>query len=990
MAASDIDRDTLRFRLATTQEMYASTPNSLIGQPPGLTIDATTGQVSWNTAAITQAGFPAPASGDVWTAQFMVEDLDAQGTVKSKSPIDIILKFVAAIGNPPTLTITPPGPLSVKAGSPVSFTVIGNDVDANARVALNATGIPSGASATTLNQLLTPPVTSTFTWTPTQSQGGSYVVSFTATDDTLQQALKSITVFVEDNQPPTITCPQPVTTQYGVAAPIAVTVADPNGDALSVVWTVDGTPIRTDSVPASQAQSVVTFTQQFGAVGTHPVSVTATDSKDASTTCSTTVNVVPADQTIAFRPLVDRTYGDAPFTLSATSSSGLPVAFAVASGPATVSGTTLAISGAGLVTIVASQDGDGSYRSAPTVAQTFEVHRATPVIALVGDASKKVIYGTSSIVLAGTVSSGTLYPPSGETVEITVNGAATTAAIGEGGAFTASVDTHALPVAPSPYVVAYSYAGDANFGSASDGSTSLTITPARLTITANDGTRTYGAPNPSFTARYSGFMNTDAPASLSGTLTFSTPATDASPVGSYPITPAGVSSPNYTIVFGPGTLAVTAAPLTVTADRETKVYGSSDPALTYHVNGLQLSDTAAAVLTGALAREAGEAVGSYPVHQGTLATATANYTLTFVDGALSVTRKPASVTPAAASKTYGAADAALTGTLSGFLAGDGIAAAYARTKGETVSTVPYTISAALAPAAALANYDVTYNTAPFTIIPAPMKVIADSASKVYGTPNPVFTAQYVGLVNGDTAAALGGALTFATNATTASPVGAYAVVPGGLTSPNYTIAFVPGTLMVTKAALTVTADDASKVFGAPNPPFAVSYAGFVLGEGPSALSGTLAFATTATDASPVGTYAITPSGLSSGNYAIAFVNGTLTVSYDTCLLYDPTKAVRSGATIPIKIQACSATGINASSPAVVVTADQLTLVSSNTSGAVMDAGNANPDSNFRFDQTLGPGYIFNLQTKGLSTGTYNLTIRITDDPQPHLLQFQVR
>src|SRR5207253_3926924 len=69
-----------------------------------------------------------------------------------------------------------------------------------------------------------------------------------------------------------------------------------------------------------------------------------------------------------------------------------------------------------------------------------------------------------------------------------------------------------------------------------------------------------------------------------------------------------------------------------------------------------------------------------------------------------------------------------------------------------------------------------------------------------------------------------------------------------------------------------------KVFGQLNPAFTVSYSGFVLGEGPFALGGTLVFSTAATTSSTVGSYSITPSGLSSTNYAISFHAGTLTIS----------------------------------------------------------------------------------------------------------------
>ena len=85
------------------------------------------------------------------------------------------------------------------------------------------------------------------------------------------------------------------------------------------------------------------------------------------------------------------------------------------------------------------------------------------------------------------------------------------------------------------------------------------------------------------------------------------------------------------------------------------------------------------------------------------------------------------------------------------------------------------------------------------------------------------------------------------------------------------------TLTIDKAALTITADNQTRIQGEANPPFKVSYSGFVLGEGPGVLGGTLTFSTPATAGSAPGSYAVTPAGLTSGNYAITFVSGTLTV-----------------------------------------------------------------------------------------------------------------
>jgi hypothetical protein len=114
--------------------------------------------------------------------------------------------------------------------------------------------------------------------------------------------------------------------------------------------------------------------------------------------------------------------------------------------------------------------------------------------------------------------------------------------------------------------------------------------------------------------------------------------------------------------------------------------------------------------------------------------------------------------------------------------------------------------------------------------------------------------------------------------------------------------------------------------------------------------------------------------------------------YNVCLLYDPTKAVKSGATIPIKLQLCDASGNDLSSAAITAHATSINQVSTTISGDVEDAGNANPDNDFRFDATLGPtgGYIFNLKTIGLTTGTYNLNFTVTGDSFVYAAPFQVK
>ena len=113
------------------------------------------------------------------------------------------------------------------------------------------------------------------------------------------------------------------------------------------------------------------------------------------------------------------------------------------------------------------------------------------------------------------------------------------------------------------------------------------------------------------------------------------------------------------------------------------------------------------------------------------------------------------------------------------------------------------------------------------------------------------------------------------------------------------------------------------------------------------------------------------------------------VSYGVCALYDSTNAVNAGATIPIRLRLCDASGANVSASSIAVTATGLTRVSDASSGAVADAGNANPNAGFRYDPTLA-GYIYNLSTKELAPGTYRVTFKAGSDPQTHEALFKVR
>lgn len=88
----------------------------------------------------------------------------------------------------------------------------------------------------------------------------------------------------------------------------------------------------------------------------------------------------------------------------------------------------------------------------------------------------------------------------------------------------------------------------------------------------------------------------------------------------------------------------------------------------------------------------------------------------------------------------------------------------------------------------------------------------------------------------------------------------------------------PLTQEVAPALLTITARNAHKLCGQPTPDFVADFSGFAPGDSEESLSGTLSFTTRATGDSEPGSYAVTPGGLTSGNYHITFVDGTLTIA----------------------------------------------------------------------------------------------------------------
>ena len=340
----------------------------------------------------------------------------------------------------------------------------------------------------------------------------------------------------------------------------------------------------------------------------------------------------------------------------------------------------------------------------------------------------------------------------------------------------------------------------------------------------------------------------------------------------------GETTSGATDELGFGTLMygaeVTVSAITVTVKNASRVYGDANPAFEYTLSGGteeqlggQLEITTEAVSTSK--------VGEYAIKA---AKGTATYAnLVFVDGTLTVTKAPLTISGGTYTKKQYEALPELKAVYSGFK----------NEETETVLTKKPTLSTeakADSPAgeyevtvsgAEAENYEITYQPGKLTVTSADaITVTVKNASRVYGDANPAF--EYT--LSGGTEEQLGGQLEITTEAVATSKVGEYAIKAAKGTATYANLVFVDGTLTVTKAPLTITAKNYIIKQGESLPTFEATYEGFKNNETSSVLTTQPTIRTTATSASEPGTYEIVASGAEAENYDITYVKGTLTIS----------------------------------------------------------------------------------------------------------------
>ncbi|TLS72069.1 filamentous hemagglutinin N-terminal domain-containing protein [Aliarcobacter thereius] len=433
---------------------------------------------------------------------------------------------------------------------------------------------------------------------------------------------------------------------------------------------------------------------------------------------------------------------------------------------------------------------------------------------------------------------------------------------------------------------------------------SLTTNKAQIIAKANDDSRVYDATQYKGGAGYTIDVN-----QLLGSDTLETIGIDNSGFvyggdsfnsinsGIYDIEISGINSKNYEFIYENGTLQTSKADLIVKAKDGVEIYSGNSYTNGYGVdfNGFKGNDSET-ILNGLISYSLNNAInaGTYKITPSGYTSD--NYNIRFEDGNLTINKAQLTAKANDDNKTYDTLGyiGGAGYTLSGFVNGEN-----ANIAGVIDSEIIYKNSAIGAKNAGTytisidnlssANYDFIYETGTLNINKATVVIKADDVSKTYNGKTYLddgvkFTTSFVGLQGAESASGLGliNSVVYSGDATTNVNAGIYDIEVSLADTQNYTFVadITNGQLTINKATLTVTANNQTKeydanVYSGGN---GVTYSGFVNGETVSNLTNsTVTYMGDSQSAKNVGSYTITPSGVTADNYDFVYVDGILKV-----------------------------------------------------------------------------------------------------------------
>src|SRR6202041_1568096 len=582
--------------------------------------------------------------------------------------------------------------------------------------------------------------------------------------------------------------------------------------------------------------------------------------------------------------VANQTYGAVPFTVAATSNSTGAFTYSVVSGPATISGATVTLTGAGTVVLKASEAADSSYAASSQTA-SFTVARASLTVTA---ASQTIAFG------------GTLAP---YTASLTgfVNG--DTAATAATGAPTLST-TPAVPTAVGSYPVTAALgtlvAANYSFTFVNGLVTIGVGTPAIVFSVAN---QTYGAV-PFTVAATSNSTGAFTYSVVSGPATISGATVTLTGAGTVVLKASEAADSSYAASSQTASFTVARASLTVTAASQTIAFGGTLAPYTASLTGFVNGDPAATAVTGAPSLSTTPAVptavGSYPVTAALGTLVAANYSFTFVNGLVTIGVGTPAIVFSVANQTYGAVPftvAATSNSTGAFTYS--VVSGPATISGATVTLTGAGTVVLKASEAADSSYAASSQTASFTVARASLTVTAASQTIAFGGTLAPYTASLTGFVNGDTAAtAATGAPTLSTTPAVPTAVGSYPVTAalGTLVAANYSFTFVNGLVTIGVGTPAIVFSVANQTYGAV--PFTVAATSNSTGaftysvvSGPATISGATVTLTGA------GTVVLKASEAADSSYAASSQTASFTVARASLTVTAASQTIAFGGTL---------------------------------------------------------------------------------------------
>ena len=443
----------------------------------------TSGTSGTFTGTATTAQSVTNASGNAIAPTFTANSIDGSYTVTATAPgltaVSFSLTNSGSVVPTIALTLSPAGstliygqsvtltatlaPSTVNSVAATGTVTFYDNCSTQGPLAIGTATIKSGAASFTDAV----PSTCVHSFTATYSGDSNFSSNSTTTAVPLTVGQATATLTPPAQSPVTITAGQSGQINVAIAGQFSGTnIVPPTGSLTYQIGTA-GTP---ESAPIALGQTTLSIPNTL-AGGPYTIAVTYPgDDNYQAASLNIPLSITLVTQTITFAPIGNQTFSNAPVTLSATASSGLPVTYKVDSGPGAISGSTLTILGGGSITVEADQSGNSTYSAATPVQQVITVAKVSTQTMLTASATTGNLGVSISLtatvtgIVNGIVPTGAVTFYSGTTL------LGTTPLTSSG---TATFSTTALPGGQDS--VTAQYGGDTNYSASTSSAQSIAI-----------------------------------------------------------------------------------------------------------------------------------------------------------------------------------------------------------------------------------------------------------------------------------------------------------------------------------------------------------------------------------------------------------------------------------------------------------------------------------------------------------------------------------